>query len=410
MIMCCLATMMTYAQYADCIEVNEFSPTISRWGADYQPVPTELECWEIDLGLQGHAKITYNIDLELFQALDLVKIYEIDANGNAISLQSFSACSATGSLITNSTTGKVKIEYWGFYGNCGGIYNGFQIRVEQATCCDLVNHDHYILGKLGVGTTQPQEMLHVNGAIRGGGTNGEVTLKGDNGSVTIGATDAQTMTFNTDKSMFVFNKPISGNANLGALKIMSSTGYLDLGTMDDDYVRFKTNMSAYHFDKPLCLQSTVIRGTGRALLFYTNTNTQCLTLLDNRVGIGTQNPQYKLDVKGGLYAKYIIADSILHAGQVVVENTIRTQELIVETTGADFVFADDYQLRPLNEVKAFIQENKHLPEIQSAKEMQEDGVSVSELQTKLLQKIEELTLYILQQEERIQALEAELNK
>jgi hypothetical protein len=45
-----------------------------------------------------------------------------------------------------------------------------------------------------------------------------------------------------------------------------------------------------------------------------------------------------------------------------------------------------------------------------AQEMQENGVSMSELQTKLLQKIEELTLYILQQEERIQALEAELNK
>ena len=92
MIMCCVATMMTYAQYADCIEVNEFSPTISRWGADYQPAPTELECWEIDLGVQGHAKITYNIDLELVQALDWVKIYEIDANGNAISIGSFYAC------------------------------------------------------------------------------------------------------------------------------------------------------------------------------------------------------------------------------------------------------------------------------------------------------------------------------
>ena len=83
---------------------------------------------------------------------------------------------------------------------------------------------------------------------------------------------------------------------------------------------------------------------------------------------------------------------------------------IVKTLGADFVFAEDYQLRPLSEVKTFIQENKHLPEIKSAKEMQENGVGVNELQTQLLQKIEELTLYILQQEERINALEAELNK
>ena len=52
-------------------------------------------------------------------------------------------------------------------------------------------------------------------------------------------------------------------------------------------------------------------------------------------------------------------------------------------------------------IKAFITENKHLPEIKSAQEMQENGVGINELQTQLLQKIEELTLYIIQQEERI---------
>ena len=93
-----------------------------------------------------------------------------------------------------------------------------------------------------------------------------------------------------------------------------------------------------------------------------------------------------------------------------IRGTIRANEIIVNTTGADFVFSDDYQLRPLSEVKAFITKNKHLPEIKSAQEMQENGVSINELQTQLLQKIEELTLYILQQEERIKALEMELNK
>jgi hypothetical protein len=95
---------------------------------------------------------------------------------------------------------------------------------------------------------------------------------------------------------------------------------------------------------------------------------------------------------------------------LITDGTIRASEIIVSTTGADFVFADDYELRPLSEVKTFIQENKHLPEIKSAQEMQENGVGINELQTQLLQKIEELTLYILQQEDRIKALEAELNK
>ena len=57
-----------------------------------------------------------------------------------------------------------------------------------------------------------------------------------------------------------------------------------------------------------------------------------------------------------------------------------------------------------------VQENKHLPEIQSAQEMQENGVSVSELQTKLLQKIEELTLYLIEQEQTIQELRQEVEQ
>ena len=62
----------------------------------------------------------------------------------------------------------------------------------------------------------------------------------------------------------------------------------------------------------------------------------------------------------------------------------------------------------LSEVEAFISENNHLPEIQSAREMQENGVSMNELQIQLLQKIEELTLYLIQQEKLIQVLRQEV--
>ena len=54
----------------------------------------------------------------------------------------------------------------------------------------------------------------------------------------------------------------------------------------------------------------------------------------------------------------------------------------------DFVFEDDYNLRSLQEVKTYIQENHHLPEIPSAKQMQEEGMSVDQMVVKLLQKIE----------------------
>ena len=94
-----------------------------------------------------------------------------------------------------------------------------------------------------------------------------------------------------------------------------------------------------------------------------------------------------------------------------VRGTIRATEVLVNTpTGADFVFDKDYNLRPLREVQSYIQENRHLPEIPSAKEMIEEGVNMSELQIQLLQKVEELTLYILQQEQRIHELESLLIK
>lgn len=85
----------------------------------------------------------------------------------------------------------------------------------------------------------------------------------------------------------------------------------------------------------------------------------------------------------------------------------RANEIVVNTTGADFVFADNYRLRPLKEVEQFITANNHLPEIPSAKEMQENGMAVGELQTKLLQKVEELTLYVIEQNKQLQELKEE---
>jgi len=74
-----------------------------------------------------------------------------------------------------------------------------------------------------------------------------------------------------------------------------------------------------------------------------------------------------------------------------------------------FVFEKDYKLMPLNELSSFISENKHLPDIAPAAEMITADTDLGEMQIKLLQKVEELTLYIIQQNEEIQTLKTELN-
>ena len=115
-----------------------------------------------------------------------------------------------------------------------------------------------------------------------------------------------------------------------------------------------------------------------------------------------------MDVNGvGTWAK------ILHNtgnqginGNLAVDGTITAKEVKVQiNVWSDFVFADDYNLRPLSEVNKFIQTNGHLPEIPSEQEVKENGVSLVEMQVKLLQKIEELTLYIIEQDKKIKELE-----
>ena len=71
----------------------------------------------------------------------------------------------------------------------------------------------------------------------------------------------------------------------------------------------------------------------------------------------------------------------------------------------DYVFNSDYNLMPLSDLRTYINTNKHLPNIPSATEYEETGVDLGELNRLLLEKTEELTLYILQLEERLSKLE-----
>lgn len=92
------------------------------------------------------------------------------------------------------------------------------------------------------------------------------------------------------------------------------------------------------------------------------------------VGIGTAAPTHKLAVNG----------------------TVRAKEVLVDTDWSDFVFEDGYQLRSLDEVEAHIAEHGHLPDVPSASTVEAEGLSVGEAQKIMMQKIEELTLYMIE--------------
>lgn len=84
--------------------------------------------------------------------------------------------------------------------------------------------------------------------------------------------------------------------------------------------------------------------------------------------------------------------------------------IINEIALADFVFNDNYCLKPLAEVSEYIKTNKRLPDIPSEQEAKENGVNIGEMQAKLLQKVEELTLYLIQQQELIDKLNSRIEK
>lgn len=101
----------------------------------------------------------------------------------------------------------------------------------------------------------------------------------------------------------------------------------------------------------------------------------------------------------------------LIAGDAIFDGTVKAKEIIVkQNVWADYVFAPDYKLRSLGDVENFINENKHLPDVPSEKEVKANGVDVGNMNAILLQKIEELTLYIIEQNKRIEKLEKKSNK
>jgi len=115
-----------------------------------------------------------------------------------------------------------------------------------------------------------------------------------------------------------------------------------------------------------------------------------IVFADNgNVGIGTNNPNTKLSVNGDIKAKEV---------NVTLEGW------------ADFVFKPNYNLRPLSEVEQFIKTNNHLPEIPSEAEVKENGIGLGEMNAKLLQKVEELTLYLIELKKENDSLKERMNK
>jgi len=100
--------------------------------------------------------------------------------------------------------------------------------------------------------------------------------------------------------------------------------------------------------------------------------------------------------------------------RLIVQDGIITEKVKVALKSskdwADYVFEPSYTLMPLDKVESFIKENKHLPNVPSAEELQKSGLDVTKTSAKMMEKIEELTLYLIELNKEVKALKAENEK
>lgn len=191
------------------------------------------------------------------------------------------------------------------------------------------------------------------------------------------------------------------NTNIGEVKlggVNCATCYTKLNVSNGD---IKVNGTSSVEGGQITLGKTIGGNTDWAIdvgsfdrfRVYTtpNSNTSGIERLvitsNGNVGIGVSNPDasYKLHVCGG----------------------IRAKEVKVETGWCDYVFEPNYCLPNLQEVKAYTNENKHLPDVTSAKEIESEGLSLGSIASQMIRKIEELYLYLFAQQDDIDELKKE---
>jgi hypothetical protein len=264
-------------------------------------------------------------------------------------------------------------------------------------------------GNLGIGftgTVAPGNRLHVNGNAMFANNN---VLSANSSPMIIGTNEwssetAPDFTWAGDQSSGIFH-PESKNIAL------STNGHEVIRITEDWKVGIGTSNPcvSLQLSGDMALGSTV---TGERWFFHTRdwANGDVFHLAhDDDNG----NWIYDLSVQrstGNIGIGANTNDPGFANYRLSVNGKIRAKEIKVETGWSDYVFLKDYDLKTLNEVEKFISENGHLPGIPSAAEVEKNGIELGQMESKLLEKIEELTLYIIEQEKRMEQLSAEIKK
>lgn len=276
-------------------------------------------------------------------------------------------------------------------------------------------------GNVGMGITSPTSRLHVKGS---GSTSATSSLNvvnsssssllfvRDDGNAGFGTTTPSYKLDVNGTGRFVGAVTLQGNVNLPGNGIWNTSGNVGIGVAgptarlevangpswtEDGYWRTMKLLSGscIEFDGGASTKyGLAAKSSGQLVLFTTTTEgtfspaaARLVVNSNGYVGIGTDSPSELLSVNGNIRTKKVI---------------------VTQQSWSDFVFDDGYRLRPLSEVDQFIRAHRHLPDIPNQKTVEEQGVDVGDMQAKLLQKIEELTLYVIELHHRLARQESEI--